>query len=471
MKRIALLTAFALTLTLATGCNAAEKAPPHGKIDISKLPAFPGAEGFGALTVGGRGGRVIEVTNLDDSGPGSLRQACDANGPRIVVFRVGGTIELKKPIGVRNPCITIAGQTAPGDGICLKGYPFNAAADQVIVRFIRVRPGDIADEEMDALWSIGHSDMIFDHISSSWSIDECLSVTRKGKNITVQNCIAAESLCRSVHSKGNHGYGGIWAPDTGTFHHNLLADHSSRNPRFAGSIVLDHRNNVIFNWGFNSAYGGENANVNMVNNYYKPGPATRDDIRGRIVSPAMTGRWYIEGNLVEGSPQISADNWNGGVQTREKIDLSTLRVRTPFPAPPVRTQSAKDAYEIVLRTAGCVLPKRDAVDLRIIEQVRTGKATTGKTFDGGGNGIIDSQEDVGGWPQLKGGPAPVDTDHDGMPDEWEKKCGLNPNDASDGAKDADSDGYTNVEEYLNVTNPKEFVDYTRAENNVDNLVK
>jgi hypothetical protein len=270
--------------------------------------------------------------------------------------------------------------------------------------------------------------------------------------------------------KGNHGYGGIWAPDTGTFHHNLLADHSSRNPRFAGSIVMDHRNNVIFNWGFNSAYGGEFAHVNMVNNYYKPGPATREDIRGRIVAPAITGLWYIEGNFVEGSPLISEDNWNGGVQTREKIDLGTLRVRNPFPAPPVRTQSAKDAYDIVLRTAGCVLPKRDSLDLRVIEQVRTGKAITGKTFGGGGKGIIDSQDDVGGWPELKSGPAPVDSDHDGMPDVWEKKNGFNPNDPSDGAKDADGDGYTNVEEYLNGTNPKGFVDYTVAANNVDSLV-
>jgi hypothetical protein len=471
MKKRVLLIVNAAMMFIAIGGCAGSTMPKKPIVDVSQLPAFPGAEGFGALTIGGRGGRVIEVTNLNDSGPGSFREACDANEPRIIVFRVGGNIELQKNIVIRRPFVTIAGQTAPGDGICLKNYALNINAREVVIRFIRVRPGDVAGKEMDSIGARSNDHIILDHVSASWSIDECISFTRNGKNTTVQNCIAAESLFQSVHSKGHHGFGGIWAPDTGSFHHNLLADHSSRNPRFAGSIAFDHRNNVIFNWGYNSAYGGENAHVNMVNNYYKPGPATRDNVRSRIVSPAITGRWYIEGNFVEGSPQVSADNWNGGVQTNEKTDLNTIRVKTPFDAPPVRTQSAKDAYEIVLRTAGCVLPRRDAVDLRVIEQVRTGKATAGKTFDGGGNGIIDSQDDVGGWPELKGGSAPLDTDHDGMPDTWEKNYGLNPGDPSDGPKDADGDGYTNVEECLNGTDPTKFVDYTMAANNVDSLVK
>jgi len=471
MKNVLLAAVACVGLLTSASICADEAAVKRPLVDISKLPAFPGAEGFGAYAVGGRGGKVIEVTNLDDSGPGSFRSACDTNEPRIVVFRVGGNIELKRAIRINRPYITIAGQTAPGDGICLRNFPLNIRTHNVVIRFIRVRPGDTAGQEMDAIWAAGGDRVILDHVSASWSIDECISFTRNGTNVTVQNCIAAESLFASVHSKGNHGFGGIWAPDTGTFHHNLLADHSSRNPRFAGSIVLDHRNNVIFNWGYNSAYAGENAHVNMVNNYYKPGPATRANVRARIVAPSPSGRWYIEGNFVEGSPGVSMDNWNGGVQPDEKTEPNTIRARTPFAAPPVRTESAKDAYETVLRTAGCVLPRRDAVDLRIIEQVRTGKATSGKTFNGGGNGIIDSQNDVGGWPDLKGGPAPADSDHDGMPDAWEMQHSLDPKDPADGAKDKDGDGYTNVEECLNGTDPSRFIDYTSPENNVDMLVK
>jgi pectate lyase len=475
MSRVMLVVA-TLALVVAAGCNAAEKTTPKVSIDVKKLPAFPGAEGFGAVAVGGRGGKVFEVTNLEDSGPGSLREAVDANEPRIVVFRVAGNIELKRAIRINRPFITIAGQTAPGDGICLKNFPLDIRASNVVIRFIRVRPGDVARQEMDGIWGTRSDRVILDHVSSSWSIDETISFTRGGPSLTVQYCISSESLYKSVHSKGNHGYGGIFAADNGTYHHNLLASHTSRNPRFAKSITTDYRNNVTYNWGFNSAYGGDEGSFNIINNYYKAGPATRQGVRNRMFAPDtrpnsdLTGKWYVTGNYVDGFPDVTADNWKGGVQPR-RLALDLYRSDKEFAAPAIKMQSAKDAYETVLRTAGCVLPKRDALDARIIEEVRTGTAKYGKSFDGGGNGIIDSQEDVGGWPELKGGTPPADSDHDGMPDEWEKKYGLNPRDPSDGAKDADGDGYTNVEECLNGTEPTKFVDYTRPENNIDVLVK
>jgi hypothetical protein len=463
-------------MVLVAGCKAADKTPAQTKIDAARVPAFPGAEGFGAVSVGGRGGRVIEVTNLEDSGPGSFREAVDANEPRIIVFRVAGNIELQKAIRINRPFVTIAGQTAPGDGVCLKNYPLDIRTHDVVIRFIRVRPGDVARKEMDGIWGTMSDRVILDHVSSSWSIDETISFTRGGPSLTVQYCISSESLYKSVHSKGNHGYGGIFAADYGTYHHNLLAHHTSRNPRFAKSRTTDYRNNVTYNWGFNSAYGGDEGNFNLVNNYYKAGPATRAGVRNRMVAPDtrpnsdLTGKWYASGNHVDGYPEITADNWKGGIQPR-RLALEVYRSNELFPAPYVKTESAKSAFETVLRTAGCVLPHRDSLDARIMEEVRTGTAKYGKSFDGGGNGIIDSQQDVGGWPELKMGPVATDSDHDGMPDAWEVKYNLDPKDAADGARDADGDGYTNVEEYLNGTNPGESVDYTKAENNVDTLVK
>ena len=249
--------------------------------------AFPGAEGYGKFTVGGRGGKVFEVTNLNDKGPGSLRAAVDAKGPRTVVFRVSGNIELESPIRIKNPFITIAGQTAPGDGICLKNHPLSIDADQVIVRYIRIRPGDVSGNDYDAVSSRYTKHMILDHISASWSIDECVSVYHCD-SITIQWCLIAESLYGSNHIKGHHGFGGIWGSNYSTYHHNLLAHHSSRNPRMAsGAGYTDYRNNVIFNWGYQSCYGGEAfqtgndefnfSRFNIVSNYYKPGPATRHD--------------------------------------------------------------------------------------------------------------------------------------------------------------------------------------------------
>ncbi len=435
--------------------------------------AFPTAEGYGKYTVGGRGGRVIEVTNLNDAGEGSLRAAIEAKGPRTVVFRVAGTIDLESPLTIRHPYITIAGQTAPGEGICIKRHPLNIDADEVIVRYLRVRLGDESGNDTDAVSSRGHRNIILDHLSTSWSIDECLSVYQC-EYVTIQWCLVAESLAGSNHIKGSHGYGGIWGSNYCTMHHNLLAHHSSRNPRFAsGAGYNDYRNNVIYNWGFQSCYGGEELHptqrnpypftyINMVANYYKAGPATLKAVRSRIVEPSYRnsidnyGRWYVAGNVVEGDPRVTADNWDGGVQV-DPSHFDTLRLEQPWPAMPIDEQTANDAYLAVLEGVGAVLPCRDAIDNRLIEEVRLGKATyEGASYkrehaelDGAQpTGIIDSQDDVGGWPKLKAGEAPQDSDHDGMPDRWERRNSLNPNDAADGAAMAEN-GYTNLENYLN----------------------
>ncbi|MDH7460173.1 pectate lyase [Chitinophagaceae bacterium 26-R-25] len=412
--------------------------------------AFPGAEGFGKYTTGGRGGKVWVVTNLNDAGPGSLREAVEAKGPRIIVFAVSGTIELASKLAVKNGDITIAGQSAPGDGICLKNYSFIVEADNVIVRYMRSRLGAEKHQEDDAMGGTRqHNNIIIDHCSASWSVDETASFYHN-RNFTMQWCIVAESLNNSVHSKGEHGYGGIWGGESATFHHNLLADHKSRNPRFSGSAttpnqpdeLVDFCNNVIFNWGENSSYGGEKGSYNMVCNYYKPGPATKGKIADRIIQPwSPLGKFYVFGNVVEGNASVSINNWNGGVQT---VSLDSAKALAPFEVEKVKYTSAKDAYAAVLKYAGAN-KFRDAADQRVVEQARTGKATTGKNR----NGIIDSPEDVGGWPELRSLPAPIDSDKDGMPDEWETAHGLNPNNANDAAAYTLDKQYTNLEMYLN----------------------
>ncbi len=431
--------------------------------------AFPGAEGGGRYTTGGRGGKILFVDNLNDKGDGSLRKAIEKEGPRIIVFRVSGNIHLNKPIYIKNNDVTIAGQTAPGDGICLTNYGIEVEADNVIIRFIRVRPGNLEGGEMDAISGIRHKNIIIDHCSFSWSDDEVASFY-DNSNFTMQWCIISESLYNSTHHKGPHGYGGIWGGKNASFHHNILSDHTSRNPRFCGSRYshqpenekVDYRNNVIYNWGFNSAYGGEEGYYNMVNNYYKAGPATRKDVRERILDltqkfnnpaisqkPMHAGWFYITGNVVEGDTEVSADNWKKGVQGKG-VDVAAKKrsmLEKPIPFVPVTTTNAATAFDQVLKKAGASFVY-DAVDKRILDEAKTGSEKYGKSFDGGGNGIIDSQKDVGGWPALKSKPAPVDSDKDGMPDTWEKKNNLDPN-----KKNADEftldKSYTNIEVYLN----------------------
>lgn len=410
--------------------------------------AFPNADGYGKYSYGGRGGKVLVVDNLNDSGAGSLRHAVEQTGARIIVFRVSGYINLESPLNITNDSITIAGQTAPGSGITLRYYPLKISASHVTVRYIRSRLGDVKNIESDAASGRYQHDVILDHCSFSWATDECASFYRN-KNFTMQWCMITESLNQSVHHKGSHGYGGIWGGVQASFHHNLFAHHTSRNPRFSGSYstpndpaeLVDFRNNVIYNWGFNSTYGGERSRYNMVANYYKPGPATRQSVKERIVNPSKTyGHFYVADNIVYGSEEVTKDNWNGGVQC-DSVEF----VRSDNVYETIKLESetaAQEAYELVLKNGGASY-SRDAVDERIVNEVKNGSATFGE------NGIINSQEEVGGWPELVSAKAPLDTDKDGMPDAWEIAKGLNARNAQDASLNNLHEYYTNIEVYIN----------------------
>lgn len=420
--------------------------------------AFPGAEGFGRFAQGGRGGDVFHVANLNDAGPGSLREGIgSSSGPRTIVFDVSGTIALASPLVIERPRITVAGQTAPGDGITLRNQALKIAADHVVVRFIRSRLGDLGGKDQDAISVTAGRNIVLDHCSASWGIDECLSAqSEKVDLLTVQWCLVAEGLHRSIHPKGPHGKGGIIGSLRQTYHHNLFANHVARNPKVSWRrhCKVDVRNSVMFNWGSESCADGAHSHVNWVANYYKPGPATRVGVRDcifRIMTNAEGGSesplFYIAGNHVEGAPAITGDNWAGGVQFGPGAGLKN-RARKPFPYPPISCEtSAVDAYKTVLAEVGASLV-RDSVDQRVVEEVRTGKPHFGR------DGIIDSQAEVGGWPELKSLPAPLDSDQDGMPDAWEKKHGLDPEEPADRNGDRDADGYTNLEEYLNSVVPR-----------------
>jgi hypothetical protein len=458
-------------------------------------PAFPGAEGFGRYTTGGRGGTVYHVTSLaDDGSAGTLRWALNKVGKRTVVFDVSGTVHLTSSLGLSSGNVTIAGQTAPGDGICIADYPFTINASNVIIRFIRFRLGNInvAYHEGDGLGGMDQQNIIVDHCSVSWSVDECLSVYGM-KNLTVQWCLVAQSLRNSGHSKGAHGYGGNWGGSGASYHHNLMAHHDSRTPRLGprpGTQTderMDMRNNVIYNWGGNGCYGGEGMNVNMVNNYYKPGPGTKQRsaaIQYRIASigirttsyiatyPAFApmhhvwGKFFIDGNFMFGNSTVTADNWTKGIyeqisnssvdNTFTQATKDTMKLATPIDYLYVTTHTPAQAYEKVLAYAGASL-SRDWVDSLMVNDTRNGSASHTGTGSGDILGIIDSQEDNrpanapadwNAWPVLKSSPTPTDTDSDGMPDNWETANGLNPNNAIDGSL-LDKDGFTMLELYLN----------------------
>jgi pectate lyase len=461
-----------------TNCKGSQPDPSPVQEEVGPTPvqetalAFPGAEGFGKEATGGRGGAVIYVTNLNDAGAGSLREAVNKAGARIILFKVSGTIALKSNLTINNGNVTLAGQTAPGDGITVKNYPVSVNADNVIIRFLRFRMGDEGDQEADALGGRFHKNIIVDHCSMSWSTDECVSFYAN-ENFTMQWSIIAESLRNSVHDKGAHGYGGIWGGKNASFHHNLMAHHDSRDPRygeeagkaFALTDLVDVRNNVFYNWGpTNNAYGGEAMNINIVNNYYKPGPAsTKLD---RIFSPDKNkiagtevydiwGKFFIDGNVVEGRTNPTNDNWTYGVYNQfhgsygivSEADKAAMRRATPHPINNnVSTHTALDAYNKVLAWVGASL-KRDAVDLRVLDNVQK-KSFSFPGSKGSTNGIIDSQADVGGWPELQSTTAPVDTDNDGMPDAWEIAMKLDPTKPQANGKNL-STGYDNVEVYLN----------------------
>jgi hypothetical protein len=439
--------------------------------------AFPGADGGAKNITGGAGGSVYVVTSLsDDNVDGTLRYGLTkVSGKRTIIFAVSGIIEMKQDLNITNGDVTVAGQTAPGDGICLKNYGVNINASNVILRYLRFRMGDEKATEADALSSSHHdnaivSDIMIDHCSISWSTDECASFYGN-KNFTMQYCIISESLRISVHDKGKHGYGGIWGGENATFHHNLLAHHDSRNPRFDHDYVSTQKgpvhfvNNVIYNWGGNSAYGGESKEgstakaYNMVNNYYKSGPASSH--KYRILNPTTScsncnnetgvvvpGQFYITGNYVYGSSANTSDNWKGvePASTSYKLNAYVGTANS-------WVETAEQAFESVLNYAGASY-KRDAVDARVVKETREGSYTY-KGSQGSTNGLIDSQKDVGGWPTYNSTAALTDSDKDGMPDEWEQRILKENGWESYGIQKFRPNGYnlsaqyTNLEVYLN----------------------
>lgn len=452
-------TVLALLLTLGFGFES-----------YAQQLAFPGAEGFGKYTTGGRGGDVYIVSNLNNEGPGSLREAVEADGPRTVLFNISGTIVLTEDLKIDNDDISIFGQSAPGEGIAVSGRSTVIDADNVIIQHMRFRPGDISTQDadgLDALWGREQKNIMLDHLSMSWSVDETGSFY-DNENFTLQWSILSESMYKSTHGKGSHGYGGIWGGAGATFHHNLLAHHYSRNPRFNGSRysgnpdaeLVDFRNNVIYNWGGNSSYAGEGGSYNLVNNYFKPGPATSSN-RSRIIQPypdngsnnqpaGVHGVFYINGNYVYDDPEVTNDNWEG-VDMHSSFSnygttLEDIKSDTAFTVAPITEETAEEAFVHVLEYAGAVLPRRDEVDARIAVEVEKGTATFGGSY-GSGTGIIDSQEEVGGWPELLTAEAPDDSDHDGMPDQWETENNLDPNDPSD-SPEITASGYSNLELYI-----------------------
>ncbi len=472
----------ALTLAALEYCSAAERL----------VPAFPGAEGFGAYAKGGRGGKVLFVDNLQDYGekenpiPGTLRAACEAKGPRTVIFRTSGTITLKRALMITNGFITIAGQSAPGDGICIRGNIFgvgqyDAPTTDVILRHLRVRvgPGKRKGDDLDGLKINNASNVIVDHCSVSWGVDETLPITahptgysRAGRikkkdykgpigvteNLTIQWCIVSEGLSHSTNKKGEHSKGLMvaYGPTRVTLHHNLLAHNNDRNPYLPAEceapFIIDTRNNLVYNWGVAAgvSYGkiNENGYLNFVGNRYLPGPDSR---KVPCLQFGVPTRVYLKDNLgavrtsdkdPESKAMLAAGKKLDHSGNNRKFDAKRMLVDKPFDTPKVTTHLAKELEEVILPVVGATRPKRDAVDKRIVKEVKERKG-----------GIIDDPKERGGWPELKSTPPPADKDEDGMPDAWETEHKLNPAKADNNA-DPDGDGYTNLEEYLNVTNPR-----------------
>jgi hypothetical protein len=474
-----------------------------GDLPQATIPAFPGAEGGGRHAFGGRGGRVFVVTSLADSGPGTFREACEAGGPRIVVFNVAGIIRLKDRIRIRAPYITIDGSSAPGDGVCIAGNTVELDTHDVVVRHMRFRRGetDVRDRN-DSIGGNPIGNIMIDHVSASWGLDENMSMYRHmyrppdgakdlklpTVNITIQNSIFSEGL-NTYH----HAFGSTIGGTNCTFMRNLWANNTGRNPSMGMGGDFTFVNNVIFNWRHRTTDGGDGTSrVNSIANYFKPGPGTPTDrpighrilkAESRTKPPADKefGRFYVAGNVIEGNERVTADNWAGGVQFADEEDvkgesldaynrryLSASRAAEPLPMAPLRITTAQEAYEEVLAGAGATLPRRDAVDERIVKTVRTGDVgppvAEPDLFDKLDQvkytaervrelvklvplGFITDPAQVGGYPEYRGA-AHADADGDGMPDGYEQTHGLNPADAADAAADPDGDGYTTIEAFL-----------------------
>lgn len=482
------------------------------------IPAFPGAEGGGMYSRGGRGGKVFTVTTLDDSGPGSFREACEAGGARTILFNVSGVIRLKDRIRIRAPYVTIDGSHAPGDGVCIAGGTVELETHDIIVRHMRFRRGETdAGDRNDSFGGNPIGNVMIDHVSASWGLDECMSMYRHmysppdgskdlklpTVNITIQNSIFSEAI-----NLYNHAFGSTIGGYNSTFHHNLWACNAGRNPSIGMNGDFGFFNNVVFNWVHRTTDGGDQtSSYNIINNYWKPGPATPTDkpIGHRILkldaertkaNDKRFGKAYVNGNIVEGNDAVTKDNWDGGVQLDEGYDaaavLPAARVNEPFPHSAVTITDAKQAFQDVLAHAGATLPKRDPVDTRVTNFVRTGempaefapppdlkdrllkvKFTEQRIEEirlAATKGIIVDPAQVGGYPKYEGTPY-KDTDGDGLPDDYESKHNLNSNDAADGAKQSGAKDYTNLEKYLYGIDPSAKTDWTDAKSNVDPMLK
>ena len=477
------------------------------------IPAFPGAEGGGMYSFGGRGGKVFVVTSLEDSGPGTFREACDAGGARIVVFNVAGVIHLKRPVNINAPYITIAGQTAPGDGVCIAGETVAINTHDVVIRHMRFRKGETwVGRRDDSLGGNPVGNVMIDHVSASWGLDENMTLykhefcdspgnpkapTHKYStiNITIQNSIFSEAL-----DTYNHSFGSTIGGQNCMFARNLWANNTGRNPSIGMNGTVNLVNNVIANWYHRTVDGGDySSRYNLINNYFKPGPVSMLDgaLKGRFIKPEsryvlngriVFGRIWLEGNIMEGNEKLNKNNW-AGIQIGNRNDagdyLDEIKWNKRFDMPFVSIMETHKAYEFVLNNAGAVLPRRDAVDTRIIKQVRTNQIdlsnyTEIKSLyqfehrklgpDSYKYGIITDIRQVGGYPKYKGEPY-KDSDNDGMPDAWEIKYKLNPNDPKDAILDCNGDGYTNIEKYINGIDPVKKVDWKDLKNNEDTLSK
>ena len=490
-----------------------------GDLPQATVPAFPGAEGGGKFSFGGRGGRVFVVTSLADSGPGTLREACESAGPRIVVFNVAGIIHLEKPVYIEAPYITIDGHTAPGDGICIADNGLVDNAHDVVIRYLRLRRGNMDIFNRHGVhYGNPVGNIILDHISASWGQDQNIDTYRHmyqptnggpalklpAVNVTIQWTISSEAL-----NTYNHASGGDWGGRNSGFHHNLLACNTGRNPSIAMTYDFNFVNNVLFNWRHRTLDGGDkDSRYNIINNYYKPGPAANHGpVAYRILLPSATqkkpdliayfGKAYVAGNVVEGNEKVTADNWSGGVQFSDggtkddpttvtndsmKKIVAAVRVDQPFPMPAMTISSAGEAFDAVVKNVGANLPHRDAVDVRVIEAVKTGKVwgegkeITPTPMKGlaknnigkAGNGIITDISQVGGYPEYKGEPI-KDLGADGIPLSWKNKYHLDVTDAGLAQKDLQGDGYTVMDKYLAGLDPTQKIDWSNPQSNRNTL--
>jgi len=417
------------------------------------LPVFPGAEGFGTRTRAGRGGKVFVVDSLEDSGPGTLRAALLDESPKTIVFRVGGIIELKSLLFVAHPFVTIAGQTAPGDGVVLKNFGIVVTTNDVLIQSIRVRPGNqgaIRPDHNDAIAILGPTggakgsfNVVLDHVSASWGEDETVSTWFAPHDITLSWSIVSEALNRSRHPKRTHSAGLLVGDHSEhvSVHHNLLAHNDFRNPLIISGGTHDFVNNVVYDWGSLVTEIVDDAPmwVNVIGNWYRPGPSSRTPYE-ILINPSgkkQLPKVYVSGNVKWGEASAPADDWTRVHYGWSNGSSAKYRAAERFPTAAITALDAQDAMTLVLENGGAIAPRRDSIDQRVVTDVRNGTGA-----------IIDTPEQVGGYPSYVSGIAAVDSDGDGMPDEWEHRVGLNPNDSSDGNADRNHDGYTNLEEYL-----------------------